>query len=110
MTLSETVLHFAANFALVVLCAAFFVTVYRIIAGPTLPDRVLGLDMLVAVAIAFAAVVTLQTGLAHYVDIAIALGLVGFLSTVAFARFILQSKPGGQSPPAIKAEADNHVD
>jgi multicomponent Na+:H+ antiporter subunit F len=64
-------------------------TVLRIIRGPTLPDRVLGLDMLVAIAIGFIAVIAIKTGFNLYIDIGIALGLVGFLATVAFARFIL---------------------
>jgi multicomponent Na+:H+ antiporter subunit F len=91
VTSAETVLQYAANLSLVVLCISFFVTVYRVIAGPTLPDRVLALDMLVAVAIGFIAVFAIRTGISLYVDIAIALGLVGFLSTVAFARYILQA-------------------
>ena len=65
-------------------------TVVRVVIGPTLPDRVLALDMLVAVAIGFIAVLGIRTGQTLYVDIAIALGLVGFLATVAFARFVLQ--------------------
>jgi multicomponent Na+:H+ antiporter subunit F len=92
VTQSETVLVFATNFALAVLCLSFALTVWRIIKGPTLPDRVLALDMLVGVAIGFIAVISINTGFALYVDIAIALGLVGFLATVAFARFVLQSK------------------
>jgi multicomponent Na+:H+ antiporter subunit F len=75
-----------------VLSLSLLITVVRVVIGPTLPDRVLALDMLVAVAIGFIAVLGISTGQALYVDIAIALGLVGFLATVAFARFILQRK------------------
>ena len=50
----------------------------------------MALDMLVGVVIGFIAVVGVKTGYYLYVDIAIALGLVGFLATVAFARFILE--------------------
>ena len=81
------------RFALALLCLSFAVTVYRVISGPTLPDRILALDMLVATAIGFIAVIGIKTGYALYVDIAIALGLVGFLATVAFARFILARGP-----------------
>lgn len=77
------------DISLVLLGLAFFLTIGRIIRGPTLPDRVLGLDMLTSVAIGFIAVIAIDTGNTLYVDIAIALGLVGFLATVAFARFIL---------------------
>ena len=64
----------------------------RVIIGPTLPDRVVALDMLVAIAIGFIAVLGIRTGQTLYADIAIALGLVGFLATVAFARFVLQRR------------------
>ncbi len=76
--------------ALLLLTISFFLTVYRVIVGPTLPDRIIALDMLVGVAIGFIAVMGVRTGYYLYVDIAIALGLVGFLTTVAFARFVLQ--------------------
>ncbi|THK39655.1 hypothetical protein EHS39_00365 [Ensifer sp. MPMI2T] len=87
--MAQTVLSAAIGFALVLLSAALLLTVLRIVRGPTLPDRVLGLDMLVAIAIGLIAVIAIKTGFDLYIDIAIALGLVGFLATVAFARFIL---------------------
>ena len=86
--LSAGLLELAVNVALLGLSAAFVVTVARVILGPTLPDRVLALDALVSIAIGFIAVIGIKTGFALYVDIAIALGLVGFLATVALARFI----------------------
>lgn len=86
---ADIILGYAVTLALATLCLAFFVTIYRIIKGPTLPDRILGLDMLVAIAIGFIAVIGIKTGFTLYVDVAIALGLVGFLATVAFARFVL---------------------
>jgi len=79
----------AVTLALAILSLSFLVTIYRIVKGPTLPDRILGLDMLVAIAIGFIAVIGIKTGYTLYVDVAIALGLVGFLATVAFARFVL---------------------
>ena len=85
--LADAMLALAVNVALLVLCAAFLVTVARVVIGPTLPDRVLALDALVSIAIGFIAVIGIRTGFALYVDIAIALGLVGFLATVALARF-----------------------
>lgn len=88
---ADAILHGALMVALALLSLALLLSVYRVMVGPTLPDRVLGLDMLVAVAIGFIAVNGILTGFALYVDIAIALGLVGFLATVAFARFILVS-------------------
>jgi multicomponent Na+:H+ antiporter subunit F len=104
---SEAFLDGALLVALALLCAAFLLTVYRVMLGPTLPDRVLALDMLVATAIGFIAVLGIKSGYTLYLDIAIALGLVGFLATVAFARFILSrpaEMPGhqeGQEKPPV---------
>ena len=93
---------FAVNLSLGILCLSFLLTIYRIVKGPTLPDRILGLDMLVAIAIGFIAVIGIKTGYALYVDVAIALGLVGFLATVAFARFVLSR---GKTEDDILVEA-----
>lgn len=101
MTPSENILHLATLVALAFFSLSFLVTVYRVIIGPTLPDRILALDMLVAIAIGFIAVIGIKTGFALYVDIAIALGLVGLLATIAFARFVLQ-----RANAAAEAEID----
>ncbi len=76
--------------AFLILALSFAVIVVRLVRGPTLPDRILALDLLVAVAIGYIAVFGISTGFTIYVDIAIALGLVGFLSTIALARFVLR--------------------
>ena len=88
----EAFLYYCVMLALALLSASFLLTIYRVLKGPTLPDRVLALDTLVVVAIGFIAVLGIKTGFTLNVDIALALGLVGFLATVAFARFILGRK------------------
>lgn len=108
MTASQAFLEAAEFIALGMLSMAFLVTVYRFIVGPTLPDRVLALDLLVAAAIGFIAVMGIKTGYTLYVDIAIALGLVGFLATVAFARFI--HSRGSRGEEAIEEQDDRAED
>jgi multicomponent Na+:H+ antiporter subunit F len=87
---TQDFLHWCTLIALGILVLSFLVISVRIIIGPTLPDRILGLDMIVASGIGFIAVVAVKTGYFLYLDVAIALGLVGFLATVAFARFIIK--------------------
>ena len=104
----QTIVSTAALLSLAILSLAFLVTVYRIVVGPTLPDRVLALDMLAATAIGFIAVIAVKTGFTLYVDIAIALGLVGFLATVAFARFILsRGRPDDAASAARQTRKPN---
>lgn len=86
---AAVILSSSIYFALAALSLGLLLTVARILRGPTLPDRVLGLDMLVAIAIGLIAVLAIKSGFNLYIDIAIALSLVGFLATIAFARFIL---------------------
>lgn len=105
MTPEQTV-SFATILASVVLSGAFLLTVYRVVVGPTLPDRIVALDMLVGIAIGFIAVIAIRTGFNLYIDIAIALGLVGFLATVAFARFVLSRGADGRRRPAAVLDGE----
>lgn len=86
------VLSVSTLVALVLLTVALLVGMVRIIIGPTLADRVLALDLLTVVAMGFIAAIAIRTGLMLYLDIAIALALLGFLATVAFARYILSRR------------------
>jgi multicomponent Na+:H+ antiporter subunit F len=96
MTFAEAVLDGAVYFALAILSLSLLIAVWRVFKGPTLPDRVVALDMLVVIAIGFLGTIGIRTGYTLYVDIALALGLVGFLATVAFARFMFGAQGGPQ--------------
>jgi len=80
----------SAAIAFAMLIAAFFLTVVRLVRGPSIADRVMSLDLLFTLGMTFIAVFVVATGRYVYLDIAIALGLVGFLATVAYARFVYQ--------------------
>lgn len=89
MTYPTTFLEAVVLLSLVILTVSFLLIAWRIIVGPSLADRIIALDMLVAVGLGFIAVIGVKTKFYLYIDIAIALGLIGFLATVAFARFVL---------------------
>jgi multicomponent Na+:H+ antiporter subunit F len=72
------------------LTLALLLTVARLVRGPSLPDRILALDAMTTLAIGFICVMAIRTGVTLYLDVAIAIGLVGFLSTVALARYMMQ--------------------
>lgn len=97
----EAFLDLSIRIGFATMSLAFFVLLYRIAFGPTIPDRILALDMMFIIAIGFIAIFGIFVGYYIYVDIAIALGLVGFLSTVALARFVLArgiSQESGSEP------------
>lgn len=79
---------------LAVLAFAMVVIFVRLIRGPTLPDRIVALDTIAIVSIAFLVVFSIATGHAAYLDAALTLALIAFLATVAFARYAEQSAGG----------------
>ena len=63
---------------------------YRVIRGPTVPDRVVGLDTIGTNVVAIAALFALQTGEGLFVTVSLVLAIIGFTSTIAVARFITE--------------------
>jgi len=60
----------------------------RLVLGPSLPDRVVALDLLSTIGIGAIAVYAIATGEAVFLDVASVLALVSFLSVVAFAHYL----------------------
>lgn len=85
---APTFLSVATYVAIVSIVASVAAAAIRVLRGPSLPDRVLALDMIGLLAVSFIAVVAIASHQEVLLDAAIALALVSFLGTVAFARFI----------------------
>lgn len=89
----------ATTATLAILTLALLLTIVRLIRGPTLPDRILALDLITTLAIGFIAAIAVRTGFSLYLDIAISIGLLGFLSTIALARYLLRLSERHKTPP-----------
>jgi len=89
-------LLWAADIAIGLLLLALLLVIYRLARGPNLGDRIMALDTLTILAVGLIGALTVRTGLTLYLDIAIAIALVGFLSTVALARYLLNRAQGEQ--------------
>jgi multicomponent Na+:H+ antiporter subunit F len=81
----------------IALCLSLLLAFIRLLKGPTLPDRVVALDLIAYIVICFIATYTIATGKEAFLDAAIVLALIAFLGTTAFARYVQQvaqtSKP-----------------
>ncbi|KQT45215.1 hypothetical protein ASG43_13085 [Aureimonas sp. Leaf454] len=88
MSGGESFLEIAVLVSAVLLGAALLLTAIRIALGPSLPDRVLGLDLGTNLAVCFLALMALRPGSAAMVDIAFGVAVLGFLATLAFSWFI----------------------
>ncbi|PSQ48197.1 pH regulation protein F [Halobacteriales archaeon SW_6_65_15] len=80
----------AADAGLVLVAALCILCSYRVIRGPTVPDRVVGLDAIATNVVAIAVLFALKTGRGLFVTVSLVLAIIGFLSTVVVAKFVTE--------------------
>ena len=83
----ERFLTFAVDAGFVMVIVAVVMAFARLVRGPTLADRVVALDMMTVLIVAFCGLFAISSGERAFLDVAIVLALVGFLATVALARY-----------------------
>lgn len=72
----------------------------RLFRGPTLADRVVAVDLLGIIAVGFMSLYAIVTDDSVFLDAAIALALIAFLGTIAFARYLeMEHTPRKGSKP-----------
>jgi multicomponent Na+:H+ antiporter subunit F len=72
------------------LSVALFLTFIRLVQGPSLPDRVVALDLMSTLGIGIIAAYAIATDQPVFLDVASILALITFLGTVAFAYYLEQ--------------------
>ncbi|MDU8944832.1 monovalent cation/H+ antiporter complex subunit F [Ovoidimarina sediminis] len=80
-------LELSVTLGFVMVFLAVGLALWRLAKGPSLPDRVVALDMMTVAIVAFCGLAAVRSGDAAFLDVALVLALVGFLATVALARF-----------------------
>ena len=78
----------ALSIALALITLAWVLNLYRLIIGPSLPDRVLALDTMSINSIALIVVYGIQVDSKLYFEAAMLIALIGFVSTVAVAKYV----------------------
>ena len=74
--------------SLSLMAIGFFFCFIRLLLGPTLPDRVVALDLMGVIAIGFIAVYSVVMDQRVFLNVAAVLALIAFLTTVAFSYHI----------------------
>lgn len=95
---SGVILSWAVDIGFFFLIAALVLSFIRLLLGPSAADRVVALDLMTILAVAFCALVAISSGRAAFLDVGVALALVAFLATVVLARYI--ERRVGQAPRA----------
>lgn len=78
----------AINIAMFLTISGLVAGCIRMYLGPSAADRVVSLDFITVLMIAITSLLALQLDNAAYLDLGLALALIGFLATVAFARYV----------------------
>ena len=80
----DTVTHVA----LVTLGMALLIAVVRLVRGPTLPDRIVAMDLIGVLVVGLIVVLAASTQVRAALDAAIVIALIGFVGTVAYATYV----------------------
>jgi multicomponent Na+:H+ antiporter subunit F len=88
MTAETGVLGAALAVTTLCLLVALLAAAWRLLAGPTLADRVVALDLVSMLLVVFLVLFTMVSGVNAYIYAGIGLALVAFLGTVAFAHYV----------------------
>lgn len=90
--MSAAILFWSITIAQVLLAAAMLITLYRLVVGPRAQDRVLSLDALYVVAMLLLVTFGMRAGTVIYFEVALLIGLLGFVGTVALAKFLMRGE------------------
>lgn len=81
---------YALIFGFACFALGLLLNLYRLAKGPSIADRVLALDTMVINGIALLILYGIISGTGIYFEAALLFAMVGFISTVAYCRFILR--------------------
>ena len=87
---AEEFLNLALLIAFTALAVSQLMAMVRLVIGPGTGDRILALDTMVVNAIGLIVLVGLYQGTQLFFEAALIIAMLGFVSTVAYARFVLR--------------------
>ena len=90
MTLASNFMNIALMIAFAAVAIAQLLSMLRLVMGPTTGDRILALDTMVINAIGLIVLLGIAQGIRIYFEASLIIAMLGFVSTVAYARFVLR--------------------
>ena len=90
MTFASEFFEIALVIAFVALSLGQILSMVRLVLGPTQGDRILALDTMVINALGLVIVFGIYQGVQIYFEVSLLIAMLGFVSTVALARFLLR--------------------
>lgn len=74
--------------SIIMLTISISIALYRVIRGPSLPDRILALDSIGYNIIGIVAVLCIMLDSSSYLETILLIGILAFLSTIALCKFL----------------------
>ena len=90
MSLAMDFMNWTFIIAFVLVALAQIMSMIRLVIGPSTGDRILALDTMVVNAIGLIVLMGIVQGSRVYFEVALIIAMLGFVSTVAYARFVLR--------------------
>ena len=87
---ADEFLSWAMAFSFIAVAISQLLAMVRLVIGPGPGDRILALDTMVLNAIALIVLLGISQGTRMYFEAALIIAMLGFVSTVAYARFVLR--------------------
>ncbi|MEI5907798.1 Na(+)/H(+) antiporter subunit F1 [Bacillus spongiae] len=75
--------------------------IYRVVKGPSIPDRVVALDAIGINLVAFVALISMLLETHAFLEVILLIGILAFIGTVAFSKFL-------EKGAIIERDRDNH--
>lgn len=94
MTPETAFLSVCERISVVLLVAALVLVLWRLARGPTAADRVIAMDLMSVLVVAFLVAASIIAPETSYLDVAIAYACIAFLGAIAMARFISRATRG----------------
>ena len=88
-----TILDIISQTTMGTLGVALVITFIRFVKGPTLPDRIVAMDLFGMLVVGLIVVLAGSSGVRATLDAAIVIALIGFLGTVAYATYVERGDP-----------------
>ncbi|MBK1879203.1 monovalent cation/H+ antiporter complex subunit F [Pelagicoccus mobilis] len=86
--MEKEVIQFASQVGFALLSLALLIALYRAFKGPRATDRVVALDLLAGICLALFTLLAVSADKSVYLNVAVCISLLAFMSTAAFARYL----------------------
>lgn len=84
----NSIIDYAVLGGFIILSVAMLLAMVRLLKGPSLPDRVVALELIASITVGVIGLYAIRSGRDSYIDVTMVLALTAFLAAIGFARYL----------------------